>query len=125
MRIVDVDQLPEHLSPLVDLHARVVVSGNFATPHVLLDAVLRVPEEVWGGATLNVFGGNLEFQPEAFRAQFGQLMERAGRRARFHGNTAPTAMAPISGTASGSRAVLKKGGPTEIFCPSSRSANIG
>ncbi len=62
---------------------------EFKGLHVLLDAVLRVPEEVWGGATLNVFGGNLEFQPEAFRAQFAQLMERAGRRARFHGSYRP------------------------------------
>ena len=62
---------------------------EFKGLHILLDAVLRVPEEVWGGATLNVFGGNLEFQPEAFRAHFTQLMERAGRRARFHGPYRP------------------------------------
>ncbi|TAL24799.1 MAG: 4-hydroxybutyrate CoA-transferase [Frankiales bacterium] len=42
MRIVDVDRLTEHLTPLVDLRSRVVVSGNFATPHVLLHAVDRV-----------------------------------------------------------------------------------
>ena len=46
-------------------------------------------------------------------------------RARFQASIGPTAMAAISGAASGSIAVLKKGGPTEIFCPSSRSANIG
>ena len=51
---------------------------------------------------------------------------KAGKsRARFHGITGPTAIAPINGTASGRIAVLKKGGPTEIFCPSRMSANIG
>ena len=42
MRIVDEDRLIEHLTPLVDLRARVVVSGNFATPLPLLHAVDRV-----------------------------------------------------------------------------------
>lgn len=56
---------------------------------ILLEAVLRVPEELWGGATLNVFGGNLEFQTEAFRAQLAQTMKRAGRRARVHGSYRP------------------------------------
>ncbi len=62
---------------------------EFKGLQVLLEAVLRVPDDVWGDATLNVFGGNLEFQPEAFRTQFAQLVERAGRRARFHGSYRP------------------------------------
>ena len=62
---------------------------EFKGLHVLLDAVARVPEAVWGEATLNVYGGNLEFQPEAFRTRFSELMERAGRRARFHGSYRP------------------------------------
>ena len=62
---------------------------EFKGLHILLDAVARVPEAVWGEATLNVFGGNLEFQPEAFRTRFAALMERAGRRARFHGGYRP------------------------------------
>ncbi len=62
---------------------------EFKGLHVLLDAVARVPEAVWGEATLNVYGGNLEFQPEAFRTRFTELMERAGRRARFHGSYRP------------------------------------
>lgn len=53
---------------------------------VLLDAVSRVPEEIWGSATLSVFGGNLEFQPEAFQRRFQALVEAAGRRVRFHGS---------------------------------------
>lgn len=53
---------------------------------VLLDAVARVPDAAWGDdAALCVFGGNLDNQPEAFRARFAQLMERAGRRAKFYG----------------------------------------
>ena len=62
---------------------------EFKGLHVLLDAVARVPDAVWGDATLNVFGGNLEFQPEGFRTRFAALMERAGRRARFHGPYRP------------------------------------
>jgi glycosyltransferase involved in cell wall biosynthesis len=62
---------------------------EFKGLHILLDAVCRIPEAVWGDATLNVFGGNLEFQPEAFRTRFAALMQQAGRRARFHGPYRP------------------------------------
>ena len=41
MRIIDPARLSEHLAPLVERRARVVVSGNFATPHALLDEVDR------------------------------------------------------------------------------------
>lgn len=53
---------------------------------VLLDAVGLVSDELWGDATLSVFGGNLEFQPEAFQRRFQSLVEAAGRRARFYGS---------------------------------------
>ena len=53
---------------------------------IVLDAVSRIPDEVWGSATLSVFGGNLEFQPEAFQRRFQALVEAAGRRVRFHGS---------------------------------------
>ena len=60
---------------------------EFKGMHVLLDAVTRVPEEVWGDdSALCVFGGNLENQPEAFQAGFRQLMDKAGRRAKFYGS---------------------------------------
>jgi glycosyltransferase involved in cell wall biosynthesis len=55
--------------------------------HILLEAVTRVPERLWGDdASLVIFGGNLERQPEAFRTRFAHLMERAGSRARFYGS---------------------------------------
>lgn len=54
--------------------------------HVVLDAIAQIPDEIWGEATLSVFGGNLEYQPQAFRDRFETLMERAGRRARFYGS---------------------------------------
>ena len=63
--------------------------SEFKGLHILLDAVARVPDDTWGSATLNVFGGNLDAQPEAFRARFAALMDRAGRRARFHGPYRP------------------------------------
>ncbi len=53
---------------------------------VLLDAVSRVPDAVWDRASLAVYGGNLEQQPQEFRDRFGVLMERVGRRARFFGS---------------------------------------
>jgi glycosyltransferase involved in cell wall biosynthesis len=59
---------------------------EFKGLHVLLDAVARVPRNVWGDASLCIFGGNLEHQPEAFRARFTSLLEAAGPRARFFGS---------------------------------------
>jgi glycosyltransferase involved in cell wall biosynthesis len=54
---------------------------------VLLDAIGRVSERVWGDdAALCVFGGNLENQPEAFQKSFEALIEKAGRRAKFYGS---------------------------------------
>ncbi|MCV0425184.1 MAG: glycosyltransferase family 4 protein [Roseibium sp.] len=53
---------------------------------VLLDAVQRVPEAVWGDdATLTIFGGNLERQPEAFRNKVSDLLEKTEDRVRFAG----------------------------------------
>jgi glycosyltransferase involved in cell wall biosynthesis len=63
--------------------------SEFKGLQIVLDAIMRIPEDVWGDASLCVFGGNLEFQPEAFRLQFAALMERAGRRARFWGSYRP------------------------------------
>jgi glycosyltransferase involved in cell wall biosynthesis len=59
---------------------------EFKGLQVLLDAITRVPRSLWGDATLCVFGGNLEHQPEAFRTRFASLLEAAGRRARFFGS---------------------------------------
>jgi glycosyltransferase involved in cell wall biosynthesis len=59
---------------------------EFKGLHVLLDAVARVPRSVWGDASLCIFGGNLENQPDAFRERFAKLLDAAGRRARFFGS---------------------------------------
>ncbi|UFI03150.1 glycosyltransferase family 4 protein [Roseibium aggregatum] len=54
---------------------------------VLLDAVQRVPESIWGeDATLTIHGGNLERQPESFRSRISELLEAAGSRVRFAGS---------------------------------------
>jgi glycosyltransferase involved in cell wall biosynthesis len=59
---------------------------EFKGVQVLLDAVGRVPDSVWGeDAALCIFGGNLENQPAAFRESFEKLVETAGRRAKFYG----------------------------------------
>ncbi|WP_210483377.1 glycosyltransferase family 4 protein [Microvirga antarctica] len=53
---------------------------------VLLDAVARIPDAVWGDdAQLMIFGGNLERQPKAFQDKIATLLERAGSRVRFYG----------------------------------------
>ncbi len=53
---------------------------------VLIDAVSRVPEEIWGEDTrLMIFGGNLEKQPAEFQARMEKLIADAGSRVRFHG----------------------------------------
>ncbi|PZX17130.1 glycosyltransferase involved in cell wall biosynthesis [Palleronia aestuarii] len=53
---------------------------------VLVEAVTRVPKEVWGDSILYVYGGNLEHQPETFQAQVKELFRIAGGRIRFRGS---------------------------------------
>ena len=83
-----------HVAPLRSLpangrRARFGFFGQvteFKGMQVLLDAVTRVPDSVWGeDAALCIFGGNLENQPVAFRENFEALVEKAGRRAKFYG----------------------------------------
>lgn len=62
---------------------------EFKGLHILLDAIQRIPDETWNDASLSVFGGNLEFQPEAFQKTFNALLERVGQRARFYGSYRP------------------------------------
>lgn len=53
---------------------------------VLIDAVSRVPEDIWGDdACLMIFGGNLERQPPDFQERLKKLIDDAGRRVRFYG----------------------------------------
>lgn len=53
---------------------------------VLIDAVTRIPDSVWGeDSVLLVYGGNLERQPQAYKDKFAKLVENAGRRVRFCG----------------------------------------
>jgi glycosyltransferase involved in cell wall biosynthesis len=60
--------------------------NQFKGIKVLIEAVARVPREVWGDAVLNVFGGNLEVQPESFQHEFKRLVQAVGRRVRFFGS---------------------------------------
>ena len=60
--------------------------NQFKGIKVLIEAVARVPREVWGDAVLNVFGGNLEVQPESFQQEFKRLVQAVGRRVRFFGS---------------------------------------
>lgn len=54
---------------------------------VLIDAVGRVPDEIWGDdAYLMIFGANLERQPVEFQERMKTLIERAGSRVRFYGS---------------------------------------
>ncbi|MFT3689195.1 glycosyltransferase family 4 protein [Paenirhodobacter sp.] len=53
---------------------------------VLVEAVTRIPEKVWGDGILYIFGGNLEHQPEEFQAQVKELFRASGRRLRFMGS---------------------------------------
>jgi glycosyltransferase involved in cell wall biosynthesis len=59
---------------------------QFKGVDVLLDAVTRVPDAIWGDdAQLMIFGGNLERQPKSFQEKIERLVERAGPRVRFYG----------------------------------------
>ena len=53
---------------------------------VLVDAVTRIPADVWGDSILYIFGGNLEHQPAEFQASVKELFRLAGRRLRFMGS---------------------------------------
>jgi glycosyltransferase involved in cell wall biosynthesis len=60
---------------------------QFKGVDILLDAVTRIPDSVWGDdAQLMIFGGNLERQPKPFQDKIEKLVERAGNRARFYGS---------------------------------------
>jgi glycosyltransferase involved in cell wall biosynthesis len=59
---------------------------QFKGVDVLLDAVTRIPDSVWGDdAQLMIFGGNLERQPKPFQEKIEALVEKAGNRVRFYG----------------------------------------
>lgn len=60
--------------------------NQFKGIKVLIEAVARVPREIWGDAVLNVFGGNLEVQPDSFQHEFKRLVAAVGRRVRFFGS---------------------------------------
>lgn len=61
--------------------------NQFKGIKVLLEAVVKVPAEIWGpDGVLHIFGGNLEVQPEPFQREFRQLLAAAGRRVRFFGS---------------------------------------
>jgi glycosyltransferase involved in cell wall biosynthesis len=60
--------------------------NQFKGIKTLIEAVARVPREIWGDAVLNVFGGNLEVQPESFQQEFKRLVHAVGRRVRFFGS---------------------------------------
>lgn len=53
---------------------------------VLVEAVTRIPQDVWGDSILYVFGGNLEHQPPEFQAAVKEQFRIAGRRLRFMGS---------------------------------------
>ncbi len=57
----------------------------FKGVRVLIDAVTRVPADVWGDSILYVYGGNLELQQPEFQNAVRDMFRAAGRRVRFMG----------------------------------------
>ncbi|MDI7865244.1 glycosyltransferase family 4 protein [Rhizobiaceae bacterium n13] len=54
---------------------------------VLIDAISRIPKEIWGeDSSLMIFGGNLERQPIEFQERMNKLIADAGHRVRFYGS---------------------------------------
>lgn len=82
-------------APVRDLPAGTARRNRFAyfgqmTPFkgvdVLIDAVSRVPQDIWGeDSCLMIYGGNLERQPAEFQERVKKLIDDAGRRVRFYG----------------------------------------
>ena len=59
----------------------------FKGVHLLLEAITRVPAAVWGDdSILNLYGGNLDVQPQAFQDEFRRLLTAVGPRVRFFGS---------------------------------------
>lgn len=53
---------------------------------VLIDAISRIPKEIWGeDSCLMIYGGNLERQPVEFQERMRKLISDAGARVRFYG----------------------------------------
>lgn len=80
---------PRRLRDDSDRRSRFAFFGQM-TPYkgvdILLDAVQRIPDSIWkDDASLTIFGGNLERQPEAFREKIAGLIEKTGERVRFAG----------------------------------------
>ncbi|CAN7688472.1 glycosyltransferase family 4 protein [Neorhizobium tomejilense] len=58
----------------------------FKGADILIDAVSRIPKEIWGeDSCLMIFGGNLERQPIEFQERIKKLIAEAGHRVRFYG----------------------------------------
>ena len=80
---------PRELPPHNPRRSRFAYFGQltpFKGVDVLIDAVSRVPEDIWGDdACLMIFGGNLERQPPDFQERLKTLIDDAGRRVRFYG----------------------------------------
>ncbi|WP_086995576.1 glycosyltransferase family 4 protein [Rhizobium sullae] len=58
----------------------------FKGADLLIDAVSRIPKEIWGeDSCLMIFGGNLERQPIEFQERMKKLIADAGHRVRFYG----------------------------------------
>ncbi|MBP2557292.1 glycosyltransferase involved in cell wall biosynthesis [Neorhizobium galegae] len=58
----------------------------FKGADLLIDAVSRIPKEIWGeDSCLMIFGGNLERQPIEFQERMKELIADAGQRVRFYG----------------------------------------
>ncbi|MDQ0138272.1 glycosyltransferase involved in cell wall biosynthesis [Neorhizobium galegae] len=58
----------------------------FKGADLLIDAVSRIPKEIWGeDSCLMIFGGNLERQPIEFQERMKKLIADAGQRVRFYG----------------------------------------
>ncbi|WFU51513.1 glycosyltransferase family 4 protein [Sinorhizobium terangae] len=95
LSVIDNGIVPGEIAPLRDLPAQTGRRNRFAyfgqmTPFkgidVLIDAVSRVPQEIWGeDSCLMIFGGNLERQPTEFQDRIKKLIDEAGRRVRFYG----------------------------------------
>ncbi|WP_305989773.1 glycosyltransferase family 4 protein [Roseibium sp. MMSF_3544] len=80
---------PRRLKGGADRRSRFAFFGQM-TPYkgvdVLLDAVQRIPDALWkDDASLTIFGGNLDWQPDPFRKKIEELLEKAGLRVRFAG----------------------------------------
>ncbi len=73
----------------VNLHAHFAFFGQLSTfkgLEILFEAFELLPKKVKNIITLDIYGSNLNYQPEKFQVYFASKLKKHNKRVRFHGS---------------------------------------